>query len=77
MGKKKKEPREGGDRNVCTKEIAILKNAMKETQNPRMFERYLAVRLHLEGLTLSEITRIIDRSFPTISGYWNSYRKRA
>ncbi len=56
------------------KEIEKLKEAMKETKNPRMYERYLAVRLHLEGRTLSEIAGILNRSFPTISGYWNSYR---
>ncbi|MEN1990751.1 helix-turn-helix domain-containing protein [Paenibacillus sp. ES5-4] len=34
-----------------------------------MYERYLAVRLHLEGRTLTEIADILGRSFPAISGY--------
>jgi transposase len=56
-------------------EIEKLTGAMKETKSTRMYERYLAVRLHLEGRTLTEITEILGRSFPTISSYWNDYRK--
>ncbi|RCX18053.1 transposase [Fontibacillus phaseoli] len=55
--------------------IEQLTTAMKDTENTRMYERYLAVRLHLEGRTLTEIADILGRSFPTISGYWNDYCK--
>lgn len=58
------------------KEIEKLTMAMKETESTRMYERYLAVRLHLEGRTLTEIANILGRSFPAISGYWNAYRKQ-
>lgn len=57
-------------------EIEMLTVAMKETESTRMYERYLAVRLHLEGRTLTEIADILGRSFPAISGYWNAYRKQ-
>jgi transposase len=56
-------------------EIEKLTEAMKETESTRMYERYLAVRLHLEGRTLTEIAAILGRSFPAISGYWNGYRQ--
>ncbi|WP_309241995.1 IS630 family transposase [Paenibacillus sp. S150] len=57
-------------------EIERLTTAMKETESTRMYERYLAVRLHLEGRTLTEIADILGRSFPAISGYWKAYRKQ-
>lgn len=57
-------------------EIELLTTAMKETESTRMYERYLAVRLHLEGRTLTEIADILGRSFPAISGYWKDYRKQ-
>lgn len=50
-------------------EIEKLTTAMKETDSTRMYERYLAVRLHLEGRTLTETADILGRSFPAISGY--------
>ncbi|AIQ62439.1 transposase [Paenibacillus stellifer] len=56
-------------------EIGKLTEAMKETESTRMYERYLAIRLHLEGRTLTEIADILGRSFPAISGYWKNYRK--
>lgn len=40
-------------------EIEKLTMAMKETESTRMYERYLAVRLHLEGRTLTEIANIL------------------
>lgn len=57
------------------KQISELTAAMKATTSTRMYERYLAVRLHLEGRTRTEIADILGRSFPAISGYWNAYRK--
>ncbi len=56
-------------------EIEKLAVAMKETNSTRMYERYLAIRLHLEGRTLTEIAKILGRSFPAISGYWKSNRE--
>ena len=35
-------------------EIQNLKEAMREASNKRLYERYLAVRLHLEGHTFTE-----------------------
>ncbi len=50
-------------------ELEILVTAMKETNSTRMYERYLAVRLHLEGRTLTEIAGILGRTYQTVSTY--------
>ncbi|WP_342420835.1 winged helix-turn-helix domain-containing protein [Paenibacillus sp. FSL E2-0178] len=57
-------------------EIKKLIIAMKETESTRLYEIYLAVRLHLEGRTLTEIAKIFGMSFPAINGYWNDYLKQ-
>lgn len=51
-----------------TREEAIVKLiiTMKETESTCMYERFLVVRLHLKGWTLT------GRSIPAISGYWNT-----
>ena len=50
--------------------IERLNKAMRETPDKRLYERYLAVRLHLEGLSVSEIGQLLDRARQTISIYW-------
>ncbi|WP_240418976.1 IS630 family transposase [Paenibacillus periandrae] len=57
-------------------ELEILVTAMKETNSTRMYERYLAVRLHLVGRTLTEIAGILGRTYQTVSTYWNTYRNQ-
>ncbi|WP_240419414.1 helix-turn-helix domain-containing protein [Paenibacillus periandrae] len=57
-------------------ELEILVTAMKETNSTRMYERYLAVRLHLVGRTLTEIAGSLKRTYQTVSTYWNTYRNQ-
>ncbi|NOU78466.1 hypothetical protein GC101_06180 [Paenibacillus sp. LMG 31459] len=41
---------------------------MKQTSDKRMYERYLAVRLRLEGQTLEHISKTLHRTRKTIGG---------
>nr|WP_163860055.1 IS630 family transposase [Paenibacillus elgii] len=56
-------------------EIQNLNEAMREASNKRLYERYLAVRLHLEGHTFTEIGTLLNRAYQTISRYWTTYRE--
>lgn len=58
------------------KEIHQLNRAMKETHNKRLYERYLAVRLHLEGHGFAEISRLLGLVRQTISIYWHKYQEK-
>ncbi|MBB5324206.1 transposase [Anoxybacillus tepidamans] len=54
-------------------EIERLWIAMKETKSKRMYERYQAIYLHLQGYAKEEIAKIIGRSEKTIYNYVNTY----
>jgi transposase len=56
-------------------EIQRLNKAMKETSDKRLYERYLAVRLHMEGHPFNEIGDLLDHARQTISTYWQNYQK--
>jgi transposase len=58
-----------------SEEIQILKTALREASDKRMYERYLAVLHHSEGHTIREIARMIKRTEKTVSGYIHSYRE--
>ncbi|MBT2763365.1 hypothetical protein [Paenibacillus sp. ISL-20] len=47
-------------------EIERLNTAMKETSDKRLYERYLAVRLRLEGHSFAEIGDLLGRIRQTI-----------
>lgn len=53
-----------------------LKHAMKQTKDRRLFERYQAVYLYLDGHTMNEVAQIIGRTRKTVSSYVSSYRTR-
>jgi transposase len=55
--------------------IERLNKAMRETPDKRLYERYLAVRLHLEGLSFSEIGQLLDRARQPTRIYWQDYQK--
>jgi transposase len=55
--------------------IQELTKAMKQTDSTRLYQRYLAVRLHLEGRTFTEIADILGRTYQSISTYWKSYQE--
>ncbi|MDQ0497181.1 transposase [Paenibacillus brasilensis] len=58
-----------------SEEIERLNTAMKETSDKRLYERYLAVRLRLEGHSFAEIGDLLGRVRQTISLYWQNYQK--
>lgn len=51
-----------------------LIQAMRQTTDKRLYERYLAVLLHLEGQTQQEIADILHRTRKTIGEYIHSYQ---
>lgn len=55
-------------------EIEAVEQAMKQTTDKRMYERFLAVRLRLEGQTLEQISKTLHRTRKTIGGYLHKYR---
>jgi transposase len=55
-------------------EIEAVEQAMKQTTDKRMYERYLAVRLRLEGQTLEQISKTLHRTRKTIGGYLHKYK---
>lgn len=50
-------------------EIKAIEQAIKKTTNKQMYERYLAVRLRLEGQTLDHISKTLHRNRKTVCGY--------
>ena len=56
-------------------EIRKLQAAMKTTQDRRMYERYQAVKLVLEGHTRQETAGIIGRSAHTVGKYVAAYEE--
>lgn len=51
-----------------------LAQAMRSTKDARMFQRYQAIKLALEGLTNAEIGAIIGRTAETVRNYVDSFR---
>ncbi len=60
--------------NPSSTENESLLQAMRQTTDKRLYERYLAVLLHLEGKTQQEIADILHRTRKTISEYIHSYQ---
>ncbi|SPF52235.1 conserved hypothetical protein [Candidatus Desulfosporosinus infrequens] len=54
-------------------ELQNIIDAMKSTNNRRMFERYQAVKLYLEGYLIIQIAEIIGRNRITVSTYIHTY----
>jgi len=52
-----------------------IENAMKETKDLRIFERYQMIYLHLQGTKAKQIASILNRSATTISSYIKAYTK--
>ncbi|WP_339173146.1 hypothetical protein NSQ55_10720 [Paenibacillus sp. FSL H7-0943] len=57
---------------MSNEEIERLNTAMKQISDKRLHERYLAVRLRLEGHTFDEIGELLSRARQTISIYWQA-----
>jgi transposase len=56
-------------------ETLRVMEAMKETNDRRMFERYKVIHLHLKGYKQKDISEIILRSDKTVSSYIKAYRE--
>lgn len=56
-------------------EIKLLEEAMRSTNDKRLYERFLAVKLRLEGHTLPAIGKVIGRSRQAVGRYWAAYQK--
>lgn len=54
--------------------LTELRQALKQTKDRRLYERYQAVLLHLEGHTAPEIGHIIGRNRKTVGIYLAAYR---
>lgn len=55
-------------------QIEVLREAMKNAKNPRLYERYQAVYLNLIGYERQEIAEIINRRRQTVGIYIKSYK---
>lgn len=60
--------------NVDSK-IHELSEAMRTTESIRLYERYQAVKLVLEGFQIKEVARMTNRDPHTIGNYVKSYKK--
>lgn len=56
-------------------QLEELRLAMRQTKDKRLFERYQAVFLHLEGKNNIEIAAIIQRNRATVGEYVKAYKK--
>ena len=54
-------------------ECKAVVEAMKNTKNCRLLQRYQAIKLYLEGYPLGEIAKIIERRSETVNIYVSQY----
>ncbi|MFK4473572.1 transposase [Paenibacillus sp. RC73] len=59
---------------MSSSEMDQINEAMKHTHDKRLYERYLAVRLHLEGQSFTEIAHTLGLVRQTISKCWDLYQ---
>lgn len=64
-------------RSIKTREAEIesLIEAMRKTKNKRLYERYQAVCLHLEGRKTKEICAVVKRNRQTIERYIQAFKQ--
>lgn len=55
-------------------QLEQLQSAMRQTKDKRLFERYQAVFLHVEGKTNVEIAGILQRNRGTVGSYIKAYK---
>lgn len=58
-----------------TKELTILFQAMKQAKERRMYERYQAVYLYLQGYSYKQVADVIGRSDKTVYNYVKAYQQ--
>lgn len=59
-----------------TEAFQEIEQAMKKAKNRRMYERYQALYLHLQGTQVEQIAHALNRSAKTIKGYIQAYETR-
>ncbi|MFB5762592.1 winged helix-turn-helix domain-containing protein [Paenibacillus medicaginis] len=57
-------------------EVQALTQAMDNTDNRRIYERYLAVKLYLEGENFTSIARSLGRTRQTVKSYIDIYQSK-
>lgn len=56
------------------RQIRELSTVVRTTKNPCLYERYLAVKLVLEGFQIKELAQIISRKPHAVGHYVDNYR---
>lgn len=59
--------------NKTNPKLQDITAAMKSAKSRRMFERYQAIKLYMEGHQIIQIAKIIGRSRITVSSYIHAY----
>lgn len=59
-----------------TTELELIQNAMNTTKSKKMFVRYQAVHLHLQGYENIAIAPIIGKCEHTVGKYINAYKSK-
>ena len=62
--------------NTTTEQLEMLKQAIEATNSKRMFIRYQAVQLHLQGHKHVEIAPIIGKHAHTVSKYIKDFKNQ-
>ena len=62
--------------NTHQNEIDTLAALIKQTKDKRMFERYQAIQLYLQGYSKKDIVNIVGRSRKTLCSYINAYEEK-
>ncbi|AMA71700.1 helix-turn-helix domain-containing protein [Aneurinibacillus thermoaerophilus] len=62
--------------NIHPTELQTVQQAMKQTKDKRMYERYQAISLFLQGYKYEQISAIIGRNKKTVGTYVKAYREQ-
>ncbi len=63
------------DINTNSPEIKAVKEAIKKTNDKRMYQRYMVVFYHLKGYINKDISKILELCQHTVGTYVNKYKK--
>ena len=61
--------------NPVPRALRMVRQAMKDARNRRLFERYQTVWLVLNGHTYAQVSKIIGRSVTTVFNYMQAYQQ--
>jgi len=60
-----------------TTEIQVVKKAIKETKDKRMYQRYLVILYHLRGYINKDIAKMVNLCQHTVGTYINKYKEHS